>query len=133
MLEFTPDPVQQLTEAVRVVRAGGLLLTTRRRGLDATLLPGKTSGREMFEKTLAGLGLQNIQTEAWQVDYDLVWAVRPGVGSAGARPLEEFLLCPLCHSASLRRQGRNFVCQTCDSHYPVFEGIIDFRHHRRES
>ncbi|MEP7356267.1 MAG: class I SAM-dependent methyltransferase [Anaerolineales bacterium] len=73
-LEFMPDARAVLAECVRVLRPGGLLLTTNRIGRDAWLMPGKTFPRPAFERLLAQLPLYNIQIEPWQVEYDLVWA-----------------------------------------------------------
>jgi len=73
-LEFMPDARAVLAECVRVLRPGGLLLTTNRVGRDAWLMPGKTYPRPAFERLLAELPLYNVQIEPWQVEYDLVWA-----------------------------------------------------------
>ena len=78
MLEFTPSPEAQLVEVVRVLRPGGLLLTTRRRGLNRRLMPGKTHSRLEFEVLLEELGITRISIQVWQVEYDLVWGVKAG-------------------------------------------------------
>lgn len=73
-LEFMPDTRQTLREMVRVLRPGGTLLLTNRVGPWAKFLPGHTQGRAAFEAMLSALGLERIQTQTWQVEYDLVWA-----------------------------------------------------------
>lgn len=73
-LEFFPDARGAMSECVRVLRPGGLLLVTNRIGLEAWLMAGKTFGRTAFRQLLADLPLTDLRVEPWQVDYDLAWA-----------------------------------------------------------
>lgn len=75
-LEFLPDVGAALREMARVLRPGGVLLLTRRRGPDARYFFGRVHSREEFETLLTGLGLLEIECRPWQVEYDLVWAAR---------------------------------------------------------
>lgn len=127
MLEFTPSPIAQLREAVRLLRPGGILMTTRRCGVDAKLMPGKTFSHSEFASILEPLGLEDVRIEAWQVDYDLVWASRRGSGLAGARPLSEYLLCPACRTASLIEMPAYLECERCGRRDQIARGIIDLR------
>jgi ubiquinone/menaquinone biosynthesis C-methylase UbiE len=77
VLEFTPDPLQTLDEAIRVLRAGGWLLVTNRVGAQAPLILGKTFDRETFPKVLQAKGLEEVAVYPWQMDYDLAWARKP--------------------------------------------------------
>ncbi|MCL4805633.1 MAG: methyltransferase domain-containing protein [Anaerolineae bacterium] len=76
-LEFLPDDAAALQEMARVLRPGGVLLVSRRQGPDAPFFLGHARDREGFEELLAGLGLNDIRSQPWQVDYELVWAMRP--------------------------------------------------------
>lgn len=73
-LEFLPDGAAALAEMARVLQPGGVLLVSRRTGPDAAAFLGRTHDAESFEAMLAGLGLVEVQTQPWQLEYDLVWA-----------------------------------------------------------
>ncbi len=120
-LEFMPDPPRVLDELIRVLRPGGVLLITNRVGPDARFLPGRAFDPDRFEKMLEERYLEQIRTRSWQVDYNLIWAVKRGEPQGGGiQPLEEILRCPACDSP-LEREAEAFRCTGCDRRYPVSE------------
>jgi ubiquinone/menaquinone biosynthesis C-methylase UbiE len=125
-LEFTPDPREVLAELVRVLRPGGVLLTTNRVGRDARLLPGRAFPRKEFEDALYQLPLEDIKVQAWQMDYDLVWAIKTGKPQGGGvRPLPEILRCPTC-ARRVERATDGFHCPSCGRLYPIAkDGVIE--------
>jgi ubiquinone/menaquinone biosynthesis C-methylase UbiE len=125
-LEFTPNPRQVLAELVRVLRPGGVLLTTNRIGRDVKLLPGRTFPRAEFDRVLAEFPLEDIKVRPWQMDYDLAWAIKVGTPRGGSiRPLPEILRCPAC-SGRVERAEDAFRCTICEYAYPIAaDGVIE--------
>ena len=59
----------------RVLQPGGVLLTTRRQGTEAGYFLGRARTRDELEALLASLGLTDIRSQPWPVEYARVWAV----------------------------------------------------------
>jgi ubiquinone/menaquinone biosynthesis C-methylase UbiE len=76
-LEFFPADVDALREMVRVLQPGGILMVTRRRGWGAKAFLGRYRTRAEFEAMLVSLGLSQVDSQPWQVDYDQVFARKP--------------------------------------------------------
>jgi ubiquinone/menaquinone biosynthesis C-methylase UbiE len=125
-LEFMPRPLEVLSEMVRVLAPGGVLLLTNRVGREARLLPGRAIPRSAFEQVLAGQGLTAIDVRRWQTNYDLALARKPGprVSRAeGGMDLAALVRCPGC-GGSLQHGGRGLSCPSCARAYPIREGVV---------
>lgn len=72
-LEFFPSDVAALKEMVRVLKAGGVLMVTRRRGRTGKAFLGRYRNRVQFEALLSSLNLIEVNTQPWQVEYDQVF------------------------------------------------------------
>lgn len=77
VLEFTPNPRRTLAELHRVLRPGGLLITTNRIGWQAPLIVGRTFSKARFPAVLGELDFVDVEIRPWQVDYDMALARRP--------------------------------------------------------
>ncbi len=71
-LEFMPDQAAVLAEMTRVLKPGGLLLTTIR--IDTRWMPSRTWSEPKMRAALEALGLRDIHFAIWQADYTQVWA-----------------------------------------------------------
>lgn len=76
-LEFFPSDTAALQEMVRVLKPGGTLLVTRRKGGEAKLFVGRYRNVPQFEAVLIQLGLEEVHTNPWQLDYDQVFGRKP--------------------------------------------------------
>ncbi len=124
-IEFMIHREAVLRELMRVLRPDGLMLITNR--INAPLMPGKTWSSEQLQARLEALGLLKVTTDYWQVDYNRVWARKPGASLPTlARPLAEVLRCPHCDQALLVKHGDSWVCPNCDYRAPVMaDGVIE--------
>ena len=76
-LEFFPSDIQALQEMVRVLKPGGLIMVTRRRGWEGKLFLGRYRDVNTFETTLNELGFVDVNTQPWQFSYDQVFGRKP--------------------------------------------------------
>lgn len=81
-LEFLAAPETAVAEMVRVLKPGGTLLLTRRKGFEGKLFPGRYRNVAQFETDLQTSGLEDVYTVPWQQDYDQVYGrkVNPTCG-----------------------------------------------------
>jgi ubiquinone/menaquinone biosynthesis C-methylase UbiE len=76
-LEFTPDPLHTLSELMRVLRPGGVLLMTNRIGR-ARWFPGRTYDDETLIDLLCDYPLSKLEIHSWNTFYDQVWLRKHG-------------------------------------------------------
>lgn len=128
-LEFMPRPKKALAEIVRVLRPGGMVLTTHRRGWERKVMPGRGWSEDDFRTLLSTYGLQNVKLLPWQLDYSLAWGRVSGnsaesIGLAGRR--DDLLRCPGCQGRPLVRENSTLCCPICDKLYIIAaDGIIE--------
>ncbi len=124
-LEFMADPAATLREALRVLRPGGLLLTTLRQNVHT--MPGKVWTQAMLKSTLEELGAERIKFEPWQHEYQKVWARKAGQSNPiGLIALEDVLCCPSCASVAFTYAPPRFTCGVCGTAIGVGEdGVLE--------
>lgn len=111
-LEFMTDSQTVLREIVRVLRPGGLLLTTNR--IRTRAMPGKTRSDDAMHTLLESLGMDRVVIEYWQVDYNRVWAYKSGSSMPTlSRPLAEILRCPRCRQSLMVETTDDWRCPHC--------------------
>ena len=126
-LEFTANPRVVIAELVRVTRPGGWLLLTNRKGVDARMMPGKAWSLPEAEAVYrVEFGLLDVTVQRWQLDYDLIWARKPGHSQpTRARPLEEIWCCSRCQEREMIAVPDAYVCQNCEHRVAVGDdGVI---------
>ena len=126
--EFMPETRAALIECIRVLKPGGILLVSNRIALGAKFIPGKTFNKAKFEELLQALGQTDVTTQVWQVDYDLVWSLKPDDGHQPVTSISketELVRCP--HDRSpLDRTETACQCRVCGRRYPIGpDGVIE--------
>lgn len=127
-LEFMIDPKAVIAELIRVTRPGGLLLLTNRCGLDAKLMPRKTwSIDQAYDIYEHEFGLQEVAITSWQLDYDMVWAIKAGESDPKrAKALEEVWQCPRCQRQAMQRHDSAYQCTACQQMVVIAtDGVIE--------
>ncbi|MCS6871513.1 MAG: methyltransferase domain-containing protein [Anaerolineae bacterium] len=129
-LEFLPDQAAALAEIVRVARVGAPILLTNRRGMYAWLMRGKVQPSEAFAESLYAYGLDQVEVETWQVEYDLVWAIKGGTAAKSARPQtwQAALRCPYCNCTGFQAaREQTLRCSHCEKALSfTAEGILPY-------
>jgi ubiquinone/menaquinone biosynthesis C-methylase UbiE len=136
-LEFMARPQRVLAELVRVAKPGALVTLTNRKGWQARLMPFKTQPTRKFTRYLReALGLEDVSSTLWQMDYDLIWAFKPGllsVATTAPDPLSA-LRCPQGHYAFRRVHSPDPLtlrCAECAATLTTGEdGVIEYPHYR---
>lgn len=73
-LEFLPSDEDALREMTRVLRPGGVLMTTRRKGSEAHLFLHRHRSETQMVRLLQEMGLTQVHCQLWQINYDLIMA-----------------------------------------------------------
>lgn len=83
-LEFFPSDGRALREMARVLKPGGVLLVTRRKGKWGKLYFGHYRNVADFEAHVQACGLEKVYTIPWQAEYDQVYGRKPNATSSTA-------------------------------------------------
>lgn len=124
VLELFPSMDEPLAELTRVLRPGGILLTSR--GTEESGRRAKVKSKPVFTSLLEKNGLHEIQIVKWWKLFDRVLARKHGSSSpVGAKKLSEVMRCPRCGQVHWGSEAEVWKCQACGSEVSVTkEGIV---------
>jgi SAM-dependent methyltransferase len=124
VLELLPDMNAALAEMSRVLRPGGILLTSR--GTEASGRKAKIKSGAEFGALLAKNGFKNYQITPWWKLFDRVLAVKNGSAEpVGAKKLSETMRCGMCGLMKWEGEAGAWTCRNCGRQLSVTgEGIV---------
>lgn len=124
VLELLPDAQAALDEMSRLLRPGGILLTSR--GTEESGRRAKVKSEAELTSMLAASGFDNIQVTKWWKLFDRVLACKSGTSApVGIQSLTAVLKCQTCGQITWRERKGSLQCSQCGLQAPVIEtGII---------
>jgi SAM-dependent methyltransferase len=124
VLELFPNMDEPLAEFSRVLRPGGVFLSTR---------GTEESGRRVMVKSVADYtslleknGFENVQVTKWWKLFDRTLAVKSGTSSpVSAHQLQDVLMCSSCQQIRWERTLNSLKCGNCGRELSVTDkGIV---------
>ncbi len=124
VLELFSSMDEPLKELTRVLRPGGILLTTR--GTEESGRRAKVKSKPVFISLLEANGLREIQITPWWKLFDRVLARKNGESTpVGAKKLSDVLRCGACGQIEWGSEASVLKCQSCGHELVVTkEGIV---------
>jgi SAM-dependent methyltransferase len=124
VLELLPDAQGALHEMSRLLRPGGVLLTSR--GTEESGRKAKVKSAEEFTSMLQQSGFENVQITKWWKLFDRVFAVKQGKSNAvGAKRLIDVLQCASCGNIAWTAAHDSLRCSHCGRVLAITkEGIV---------
>jgi SAM-dependent methyltransferase len=124
VLELLPDTQAALDEMSRLLRQGGILLTSR--GTEESGRKAKVKSELELTSMLEASGFENIQITKWWKFFDRVLAGRIGSSSpADVKSLTNVLKCSVCGQIAWTRTPGSLRCSSCGNLLPVTsQGIV---------
>lgn len=126
VLELLPGMDEPLAEFSRILRPGGILLTSR--GTEAWGWSRNTKIKSISEYTflLERNGFENVKIAKWWKVFDRVFAEKKGTSNpVGAKKLTETLRCGRCGQTGWEKETSLLRCRNCGSAlFLTKEGIV---------
>ena len=111
-LEVMPEMVTPLAELYRVLRPGGMFITSR--GTDASGRSAKVRDVNAFKSLLQEIGFEQVNIISWWRWFDRVTARKPGeFSSAESKSIPDVLVCESCHASREIVIGAGLKCSKC--------------------
>lgn len=124
VLELLPDAQAALNEMSRLLRPGGILLTSR--GTEESGRKAKIKSAVELTSILQASGFENIQITKWWKLFDRVLANKNGTASpVGAQTLLDVLQCSACGQIRWTMTEHTLHCMNCGKELPITaQGIV---------
>jgi ubiquinone/menaquinone biosynthesis C-methylase UbiE len=124
VLELFPNMDEPLAELTRVLRPGGVMLTSR--GTEESGRKAKVKSKPVFTALLEKYHLMNVEITTWWKLFDRVLAAKKGKSDpVGARTLSDVLRCGQCKQVQWKKDANAWTCQHCNRVLSVTkEGIV---------
>jgi ubiquinone/menaquinone biosynthesis C-methylase UbiE len=124
VLELFPTMDEPLAELARVLRPGGVLLTSR--GTEASGRKAKVKSKTQFTALLERNGFEHVEITRWWKLFDRVQAVKKGTSHPVAtHRLSDILRCPRCGQIQWKKDTITWSCQNCKRELSITkDGIV---------
>ena len=124
VLELFPNMTEPLHELSRVLRPGGVFLTSR--GTEESGRRAKVKSKAEFTALLQSSGFENVEITKWWRLFDRVIAVKNGsFAPAGLQTLSDVLRCASCGRIEWQRAEAAMRCRHCGMELSITrEGIV---------
>ena len=118
VLELFPNMDEPLAEFARILRPGGVFLSSR--GTEESGRKAKVKSVDEYTSLLEKNGFENVQVTKWWKIFDRTLAVKSGASSAvGERELADVYQCPSCSDIQWERKANSLRCGNCENVLPV--------------
>ena len=118
VLELLPDTRLALAEMARLLRPGGILLTSR--GTEESGRRAKVKSVAALTAILEACGFENILITKWWKLFDRVLANKNGTSSpVGSKSLTDVLQCSSCSQIRWARTSSALKCEHCGREVPI--------------
>jgi ubiquinone/menaquinone biosynthesis C-methylase UbiE len=116
--EVMPEMDTPLAEIQRLLRPGGILLTSR--GTEASGRKAKVLSATAFTQRLNTAGFVDVKITPWWRVFDRVFARKPGHSTpSGVKPVNDILVCHQCKQVGFLSQQSALKCANCNKNISV--------------
>lgn len=124
VLELFPSMEEPLAEFARVLRPGGVFLTSR--GTEESGRRAKVKSEAAFKSLLEGSGFTDVRIVKWWKLFDRALALKAGSSEpVEHRLLQDVLKCPACGGIQWEKKTNSLQCQKCGRELSVTgQGIV---------
>jgi len=124
VLELFPNMDEPLAELTRVLRPGGVLLSTR--GTEESGRKAKVKSKMDYGALLKKYNVDNFQIAPWWKLFDRVIAVKNGTSlPVGAKKLSAVMRCGACKQTQWKYEPGALKCQNCGKELSITrDGIV---------